>query len=119
MPGNNDALVQIKISGEPKVQKGLIKNIALTRLLLEPTMAIETSPLKAARRFICPHCNASYHATIVRQGLILGSADQGICRDINAVVFMSAKEGALMVDTNEKPFRCPHCDSAFGRFVYL
>ena len=22
-----------------------------------------------------------------------------------------------MVDTNEKPFRCPHCESAFGRFV--
>ena len=25
-----------------------------------PSMAADTNPLKAARRFICPHCNAAY-----------------------------------------------------------
>lgn len=82
-------------------------------------MAIDTSPAKAARKFICPHCNASYDV-ICTTGLILDSADQGICRDINAVVLIPGKEkGVDMVDTNEKPFRCPHCESAFGRFVYF
>lgn len=47
--------------------------------------------------------------------LTVAFAGRDICRGISGLVW--AWTGAwLMVDTNEKPFRCPHCESAFGRY---
>lgn len=86
------------------------------------TMAAETSSPKTARQFICPHCNASYESypplflvEICDADARVDFVDRDICLDIKEVVRVPLFGNFLTTDTNEKPFRCPHCESAFGR----
>ena len=64
-----------------------------------------TAPEPKKKRFACPPCTR----TFARNGHLQRHGRSQV---------KSVGEFGLMVDTNERPFQCPQCSSAFGTIRY-